>query len=85
MFTRYQVGEFEWHKNPRVLKTLKETPENPKLYPRGEFKVYTLLDQTSNIKVIEHQKLSNFYIGGFSCSVEKFGLNCKKNQEPLSG
>jgi hypothetical protein len=28
-------GEFEWHKNPRVLKTLEETLENPKLYPRG--------------------------------------------------
>jgi hypothetical protein len=29
------------------------------------------------MKVIEHQKLSNFYIGGFSRCVEKFGLICK--------
>jgi hypothetical protein len=27
--------EFEWHKNPRVLKTLEETLENPYWYPRG--------------------------------------------------
>jgi hypothetical protein len=40
-----------------VLKTLKETLENPNLYPRGEFQFYTLLDQNVNIKVVEHQKL----------------------------
>jgi hypothetical protein len=45
----------------------------------GEFKFYIILDQSANINVIEHQKLSNFYIGGFSCSVDKFGLNCKKS------
>jgi hypothetical protein len=27
--------EFEWHRNPMGPKTLKETLENPKLYPRG--------------------------------------------------
>jgi hypothetical protein len=26
------------------------------LYPRGEFKFYTLLDQNVNIKVVEHKK-----------------------------
>jgi hypothetical protein len=62
--------EFEWHKNPRVLKTQKETLENPNLYPRGEFKFYTRLDQNVNIKVVEHQKPSNFYIGGFLSIVE---------------
>jgi hypothetical protein len=31
--------------------------------------------------VIEHQKLSNFYIGGFSCSMEKMGLICKRSHE----
>jgi hypothetical protein len=30
-----KFDEFEWHKNPRVLKTLKGTLENPNLYPRG--------------------------------------------------
>jgi hypothetical protein len=53
-----------------VLKTLKAPLENPNLYPRGEFKFYTLLDQNVNIKVVEHQKSSNFYIGEFSSSVE---------------
>jgi hypothetical protein len=52
-------------KSPRVLKTLKETLENPNLYPRGDFKFYALLDQNVNIKVVEHQKPSNVYIGGF--------------------
>jgi hypothetical protein len=33
------------------------------------------------MKVIEHQKLSNFFIGGFSSSLEKFGLICKKSHE----
>jgi hypothetical protein len=48
------------HKRSNVMdlsgtKTLKETLENPNLYPReGEFKFYTLLDQNANIKVIEH-------------------------------
>jgi hypothetical protein len=27
--------------------------------------------------VIKHHKPSNFYIGGFSSSVEEFGLICK--------
>jgi hypothetical protein len=35
--------------------------------------------------VVEHKKLSNFYIGGILSIVEKFGPNCKKTQEPLSG
>jgi hypothetical protein len=64
-------------KGPRVPKTL----ENPNFILGGKFKFYTLLDQSSNIKVIEHKKLSNFYIGGFSSSVEKFGLICKKSHE----
>jgi pantothenate kinase len=60
--------------------TLKETLENPNLYPGGggKCKFYALLDQSANIKVIEHKKLSNFYIGGFSSYVEQIGLNCKK-------
>jgi hypothetical protein len=65
-----------------MLKTL----ENPNLYPRGDFKFYALLDQNVNIKVVEHQKPSNFYIGGFSSSMEQFGLNCKspKNTHVLN-
>jgi hypothetical protein len=49
-------------KNPNVLKTLKETLENPNWNLRGEFKFYSLLDQSANIKVIEHHKPSNFHI-----------------------
>jgi hypothetical protein len=73
---------FEWHKSPRVLKTL----ENPNLYPRGYFKFDALLDQNVNIKVVEHQKPRKFYIGGFSSSMEQFGLNCKspKNTHVLN-
>jgi hypothetical protein len=72
--------------NPRVLKTLKGTLENPNLYPRGDFTFYTLLDQSIYIEVVEHQKPSNFYIGEFSSSVEQFGLNCKspKNTHVLN-
>jgi hypothetical protein len=56
------------------------------LNPRGgKFKFYILLDQSANIKVIEHQKPSNFHIEGFPCSMDKFGLICKRIQEPLSG
>jgi hypothetical protein len=43
------------------------------------------LDQNVYIKVVEHQKPNNVYIGGFSSSVEQFGLNCKKSQEHLCG
>jgi hypothetical protein len=68
-------------KNPRVLKTLEETLENPNWYPRGEFKFYAFLDQSANIKVIEYQKPSNFHIGGFSSSTKRFGLICKKSHE----
>jgi hypothetical protein len=57
MFTRYQFGELLWHNNPSVPKALKETLENPNWNPRGgKFKLYILLDQSVNIKVIEHQK-----------------------------
>jgi hypothetical protein len=35
MFTRYQIGELLWHKNPSVPKTLKETLENPNWNPSG--------------------------------------------------
>jgi hypothetical protein len=66
-----------------VLKTLKGTLENPNLYPRGGFKFFALLEQNVNIKVVEHQKPSNFYIGGFSSYVEQIGLKCKKSQEHL--
>jgi hypothetical protein len=64
-----------------VLKTLKGSLENPNLYPRGDFKFYTLLDQSVYTKVVEHKKPNNFYIGEFSSNVEQFGLNCKKSQE----
>jgi hypothetical protein len=40
------------------------------------------LDQSANIKVIEHQKPSNFHIEGFSSSVEEIGLICKRTQGP---
>jgi hypothetical protein len=68
--------------NPRVLKTLEETLKTLICTLVGKFKFYTLLDQSANIKVIEYQKLSNFYIGGLSSNMEKFGLNCKKTQNP---
>jgi pantothenate kinase len=66
---------------------------NPKRNPRktligtlgGEFKFYTLWDQSANIKMIGHHKPSNFHIEGFSSSVEEIGLICKRTQEPLSG
>jgi pantothenate kinase len=32
----------------------------------GKCKFYALLDQSANIKVIEHHKPSNFHIGEFS-------------------
>jgi pantothenate kinase len=63
-------------------KTLKETLIGTL---GGKFKFYILLDQSANIKVIEHQKPSSFHIEGFPCSMEKFGLICKRTQEPLSG
>ena len=44
----------------------------------GKCKFYALLDQSANIKVIEHQKPSNFHIGEFSSGVMKFGLICKR-------
>jgi hypothetical protein len=43
------------------------------------------LDQNVNIKVVEHQKPNNFYIGGFSSIVGQFGLNCKTSQAHLCG
>jgi hypothetical protein len=48
-----------------VLKTLKETLENPNLYPRGDFKFYTLLDRNVNIKVVEHKKQATFTLEDF--------------------
>jgi hypothetical protein len=56
------------------------------LYPRGDFKFYALLDQNVNIKVVEHKKPNNFYIGAFSSSMEQFRLNCKspKNTHVLN-
>jgi hypothetical protein len=39
---------------------------------------YALLDQSAYIKVVEYQKLSNFYIWGFPSFVEQVGVNCKK-------
>jgi hypothetical protein len=32
------------------------------------------------MKVVEHKKLNNFYIGRFSSVVEQIGVNCKKSQ-----
>jgi hypothetical protein len=43
--------------------------------------IFCTLDQSANIKVIEHHKLSNFHIEGFSCNVEGFGIICKKSHE----
>jgi hypothetical protein len=70
----------------RVLQTLKGTLETLICTLKGDFKFYTLLDQSVYIKVVEHQKPNNFYIGEFSSSVEQFGLNCKspKNTHVLS-
>jgi hypothetical protein len=44
--------------NPNVLKTLKTNPRNPK---GGNCKFCALLDQSANIKVIEHYKSSTFH------------------------
>jgi hypothetical protein len=57
---RSRLMDLSGTKNPRVLKTLKGTLENHNLYPRGEFKFSTLLDQNVKLKVVEHQKPSNF-------------------------
>ena len=76
-----KLGGFEWHTNPRAIKILKRTIETLICALYGDFNFYTLLDQSVYIKVVENQKANNFYIGGFSCSVEQFGLNCKKPQE----
>jgi hypothetical protein len=46
----------------------------------GDFNLYTLLDQSVYIKVVEYKKPNNFYIEGFSCNVEQIGLNCEKPQ-----
>jgi hypothetical protein len=51
----------------------------------GDFNLYTLLDQSVYIKVVEYKKQNNFYIEGFSCNVEQFGLNCKNAQEHSYG
>jgi pantothenate kinase len=69
-----------------VLKTLKGTLKTLICTLGGNFKFYTLLDQSVYIKVVEHKKPSNFYIGEFSSSVEQFGLNCKipKNTHVLN-
>jgi hypothetical protein len=74
-----KFDEFEWHKNPKALKTLNGTLETLICALYGDFNFYTLLDQSVYIKVVEYQKLNNFYIGKFSSDVEQFGLNCKKS------
>jgi hypothetical protein len=43
---------FEWHKNPKVPKTLKGTLETLICALYGDFKFYTLLDQSVCIKVV---------------------------------
>jgi hypothetical protein len=80
-----KFDEFEWHTNPRVLKTLKRTLETLIYALYGNFNFYTTLDQSVYSQVVEYQKLSNFYIGRFSSNVEQFGLNCKKPQEHPCG
>jgi hypothetical protein len=72
MLKKIKFDEFEWHKNPRVLKTLKGILGNPNFY--------ALLDQSVYIKVVEYKKLNNFYIGGFSSMVEQIGENGKSLQ-----
>jgi hypothetical protein len=67
----------EWHINPRTLKTLIETLIS---VLQGDFNFYALLDQGAYVKVVEHKKLSNFYIGIFSSVVEQIGVICKKPQ-----
>jgi hypothetical protein len=61
-------------------KTLIETLETLISALQGDFNFYALLDQTTYIKVVEYQKLSNFYIGRFSTIVEQIGVNFKKSQ-----
>jgi hypothetical protein len=43
MFTRDQVDEFEWHTNPRVLKTLKRT------LVLGGLRILKVLKNTTNM------------------------------------
>ena len=59
-------------------KTLIETLETLISALQGDFNFYALLDQSAYIKVVEYQKLNNFYIGRFSSVVEQIGVNCKK-------
>ena len=75
-----KFDEFEWHTNPRVLKTLNGTLETQICALYGDFNFYTLLDQSVCIKVVEYQKLNKFYIGRISSDVEQIGVNCKKPQ-----
>jgi hypothetical protein len=80
-----KFDEFEWHKNPRVLKTLNGTLETLICALYGDFNFYTVLNQSVYSKVVEYKTLSNFYIGRFSSDVEQFGLNYKKPQEHPCG
>jgi hypothetical protein len=75
-----KLDGFEWHTNPRILKTLIRALENLICALYGDFNFYTLLDQSVYIKVVEYKKLNNFYIGRFSSDVEQIGVNCKKSQ-----
>jgi hypothetical protein len=59
-------------------KTLNGTLETLVCTLYGDFNFYTLLDQNAYIKVVEYQKLNNFYIQRISSDVEQIGVNCKK-------
>jgi hypothetical protein len=59
-------------------KTLMRTLETLICALYGDFDLYTLLDQSAYIKVVDYKKLNNFYIGRFSNDVEQIGVIWKK-------
>jgi hypothetical protein len=75
-----KLDGFEWHTNPRTLKTLIRAMETLICALQDDFNFYALLDQSLCIKVVEYEKLNNFYIGRFSRVMEQIGENGKGSQ-----
>jgi hypothetical protein len=75
---RLSVMDLRGTKTLKYPKTLNGTLETLICALYDDFNFYTLLDQSVYKKVVEYKKLNNFYIGGFSSSVEQIGLNCEK-------
>jgi hypothetical protein len=75
---RLSLMDLSGTKTLKHPKTLNGTVETLICALYGGFNFYTLLDQSVYSKVVEYQKLNNFYIGRFSSDVKQFGLSCKK-------